>query len=304
MLWRDEHSAPFSWKTPSQIDLTIFTSSNGDIHSSDGLLVIKSKGKLNQHLTDSLQSDENFDLKFENSSNGIKNQDKSHDAKKSSLSPESSNVVLVGTCSKLSGLCSKFKFLPGKSYSYEVQTVVTNPSGSNDGSLLDKIKATAVLKFQSTLKLMGGKTADKKLTENKDTENLVQCKSGPTVIRMNKASPKIAKPKSPPPPPPVLNLSLNSGDKDEMKAGKNLIFIKSDNPKSNVNEMDSEKITLLEENSMKSFSYADLDASDLQSKVVHEISDDFNSLSTECTPLSGPSTDVIPKSGFDFLDNW
>lgn len=222
------------------------------------------------------------------------------------ISPPSPNVVLVGTCSKLSGLCSKLKFLPSKSYSYEVQTVINNPNATTEGSILDKIKATAVLKFQNTFKLVGGRGSDKKAGDNKDMENLVQSKSSATVVKLQKPSPKISKPKSPPPPPPDV-LKLPSKSEDDNKIEKNLILVKNHrSDRSQFEETDSEKVTLLEENSVQSFLFSDGDPTEKgsQSKVFHELSDDLNSISTECTPLSGPCVDVIPKSGFDFLDNW
>ncbi|KAK6635794.1 hypothetical protein RUM44_001048 [Polyplax serrata] len=296
-LWRDEHSAPFSWKTPSQINLAIFTTSNEDICTAGDISTVKSKQKTIQPLT----SEKTFDLKFQKKDTWNTNEDKT-DFKENTLSPES-NVVLMGTCSRLSGLCSKLKFLPSKSYSYEVQTVITHPTDSNETSFLDRLKSTAVLKLHNTLKLMGGKGSDKKMSESKAVDSLIQTKGAPTIVKLSKTSPKVSKPTSPPPPPPVLSLPLRSDATEEGKNGKNLIYVKSNISETYQEEMDSEKMNLLQE---KDFLSTDLESGeqDSQLRFVHEVSDDFNTLSTECTPLSGPTTDTIPKSGFDFLDNW
>ncbi|EEB18432.1 conserved hypothetical protein [Pediculus humanus corporis] len=292
--WRDEHSAPFSWKTPSQIDLTIFTSSNGDnVITNGGFNITKTR---QTYVANELQqSDKNLQLKLDKSDT---------DLKTLNLSPESANVVLVGTCSKLSGFCSKLKFMPSKSYSYEVQTVLTTPtvSSSNDTGFLDKIKASAVLKIQNTLKFVGSKSSDLKKSSNangvnvngdNDTQNLVQFKCPATIVKMNKPSPKVSKPKSPPPPPPVLNLPLKTETENS-----NDSIVKTMNEEDNCyDEVDSEEKSLLGNNeSRKSLNVSDCDKNDFESNVKHEISGDLNSLSTECTPLSGPNIDIIPKS--------
>lgn len=302
LSWRDEHSAPFSWKTPSQIDLRIFGTSKIESPTKPQVTknIFQAKSKESTKLENGI-TNHDTDLwahKVLSEKNGIK---------KNIDTPDSPNIVLGGTSSKISGLCSKLKFLPGKSCSYEVKTVISYPPNTpNSNNLLDKIKGSAVLKLQNTIKLVGGKTyvaAEKKSANETETENLVQTKNTITVTKLQKPSPKVAKPKSPPPPPPILKAKLEETDGNEAGKTNNMIVVKNNKTdKSLPLKDDMETVALLEDNSLSSFRSGDHDSISFD-KVTHDLSDELNSLSTDFTPLSGPS-DNIPKSGFDFLDNW
>lgn len=289
LSWRDEHSGPFSWKTPSQIDLSIFGSKSSPENDTD----VVYSNKINKTCKEFSSPKK---IWGNGVANGEESKQKTHAEKngfkKHVETPDSPNVVLGGTCSKISGLCSKLKFLPGKSFSYEVKTVVTPSNHANDVNILEKIRASAVNKIQNTIKLVGGK-AEKKAVEVDESENLVHGKEAVTIVRLQKPSPRVNKPKSPPPPPPPSLKPLQKSEEPSKKPNQ-------------IYENDSENAGLLQDNSDHSLPSADQDSAtfDVQSKVTRELSGDINSMSTECTPLSGPSFDNIPKSGFDFLDNW
>lgn len=52
------------------------------------------------------------------------------------------------------------------------------------------------------------------MNDSNETENLVQAKNVIQVTKLQKPSPKVAKPKSPPPPPPILKQKIEETDGD------------------------------------------------------------------------------------------
>jgi hypothetical protein len=189
------------------------------------------------------------------------------------------NIVLGGSSSKFVGaISSKLKFPP--------------KSGNGDDSLLTKIKnKTAVLKIQ-TLKSTVSKTNGVNSVHSNEPEKgiLVQSKCNPTVIPSSKF-PKpgggkavIAKPKTPPPPPPCKQKSQTVLSP----------------------EIDSEKVALLRESSADEF--AGRQSPKCDNEGNHDVRssdgslDSFDNFHVE---LRTPSrNDTVPKTGFDFLDNW
>lgn len=183
------------------------------------------------------------------------------------------NVVLGGSSSKLVGaVSSKLKFPP--------------KSGTGEDNLLTKIKnKTAVLRIQ-TSKSTASKTNGDSSVNEAEREILVQSKNNCSVIPSLKL-PKpgggkavISKPKTPPPPPPCKQKPLTVPSP----------------------HIDSEEIALLQE------SPADELAGHQSQKCDYDVictGGSLDSLDKFHVELKIPSTsDTVPKTGFDFLDNW
>lgn len=205
-------------------------------------------------------------------------------ARKKTTAPHSSvsfidppSVVLGGSSSKLvSAISSKLKFPP--------------KSETRDGSLLTKIKnKTAILKIQ-TFKASWNKSNGDNCVRSNEAERgtLVQSKSSCTVMPNSKTSKPIgskaviSKPKTPPPPPPPCKQ-------------KPLAALGS--------QTDTEKMALLPESSADEV--AGQQAAKGDDDDVRGIGGSLDSLDNFHVELKISSgSDTVPKTGFDFLDNW
>ncbi|KAJ4444719.1 hypothetical protein ANN_06516 [Periplaneta americana] len=175
LTWRDEHSAPFTWMTQSQLNLC----------SVDNAEPIRKRLNTISNIPVSSQQKQKFSPSK-----------KTHTSHSSVSFVDPPSVVLGGSSSKLAGaIASKLKFPP--------------KSGNEDDNLLTKIKnKTALLKIQ-TLKSTVSKTAGDISCNSKEAEReiLVQHKSNSSVVCSAKSKQGggkavISKPKTPPPPPP------------------------------------------------------------------------------------------------------
>lgn len=182
------------------------------------------------------------------------------------------NVVLGGSSSKLVGaISSKLKFPP--------------KTGTGEDNLLTKIKnKTAVLRIQ-TSKSTASKTNGDNSVNGPEREILVQSKYKCSVIPSSKL-PKpgggksvISKPKTPPPPPPCKQKPL---------------IVPSPH-------IDSEERALLQESPADELGHQ-------SQKCDYDVicsGGSLDSLDKFHVELKIPSTsDTVPKTGFDFLDNW
>jgi hypothetical protein len=184
------------------------------------------------------------------------------------------SIVLGGSSSKLiSVLTSKLKFPP--------------KSGIGDDNLLTKIKnKTAILKIQ-TFKSSVSKTSGENCVRNNEAERgtLVQSKSSCTVMPNSKTSKPaggkavISKPKTPPPPPPPCKQ-------------KPVATLSS--------QTDTEKVALLPESSANEV--AGTQSAKYDDDVRGGSLDSLDNFHVELKIPSG--SDTVPKTGFDFLDNW
>lgn len=188
------------------------------------------------------------------------------------------SIVLGGSSSKLiSALTSKLKFPP--------------KSETRDYNLLTKIKnKTAILKIQ-TFKSSVSKTNGGNCVWSNEAERgtLVHSKSTCTVVPHSKTSKPvgsksvISKPKTPPPPPPPCKQ-------------KPLATLCS--------QVDTEKMALLPESSANEVAGKQSAKCD-DDDDVRVIGGSLDSLDNFHVELKIPSgSDTVPKTGFDFLDNW
>lgn len=188
------------------------------------------------------------------------------------------NIVLGGSSSKLVGsVTSKIKF----------------PPKSGDDNLLTKIKnKTAVLKIQTLKSTVGKSSGDKSFHSNEPERGiLVQSKYNCSVIPSSKL-PKpgggkavISKPKTPPPPPPPC------------KQKPQTVLTP---------QFDSEKVALLHESNADELACRQSSTCDNEEsndvRCSDESLDSFDNFHVELNIPS--SSDTVPKTGFDFLDNW
>jgi hypothetical protein len=258
LTWRDEHSAPFTWMTQSQLNLCVTDNAE--------------HGRKPQNTAASMPGTYQQKLK-------VSPHKKFHAPHSSVSFIDPPDIVLGGSSSKLVGtISSKLKFPP--------------KSGTGDDNLLTKIRnKTAVLKIH-TLKSTASKTSGDNSVHSNEAEReiLVQSKYDCAVIPSLKL-PKpgggkavISKPKTPPPPPPCKQKPQTV-------------------PSPQIN---SEKVALLQE------SPADELAGLQPAKCDHEDNHDvgcsngsLDSLDNFHLELKIPSRcDTVPKTGFDFLDNW
>jgi len=222
--------------------------------------------------------------KYENAiaSNPVtKQQKRKAPAPKKANAPHSSvsfidppSIVLGGSSSKLiSALSSKLRFPP--------------KSETRDDNLLTKIKnKTAILKIQTFKSSMSKTNGDNCVRSN---EVMVQSKSSCTVMPNSKTSKLvggkavISKPKNPPPPPPPCKQ-------------KPLATLSS--------QTDTENVALIPESSANEVAGKQSAKCD-DDDDVRGIGGSLDSLDNFHVELKIPSgSDTVPKTGFDFLDNW
>ncbi|XP_049943059.1 uncharacterized protein C1orf198 homolog isoform X1 [Schistocerca serialis cubense] len=242
--WRDEHSAPFTWMTQSQLNLSIMDSTEKDsrkppLQSSDTLFTPSKKP-------------------FTTSDGFV----------------DPPDVVLGGSSSRLAA-----------SLSPKINLATKNPCGED--SLLTKLKnKTAVLKIQTTLKSTMGKPEPERVPcqSDNDKQALVHTKTIRSTSNNLKNTknlgnkPLVSKPKTPPPPPPTKQKHISETKLEEDPERKALL---PGAPTSGQNSKETKEHLVVK-------STTSIDSIDL---------DDFR------INLNSPSKDV-PKTGFDFLDNW
>lgn len=176
-------------------------------------------------------------------------------------------ITSTGAPGAFSNFCARLKLLPGKSSGYQVT------QSFDDKGFLSKFKNSAVCKLQNTFKSMGGKVSGPCSGEGDMRDMLVVGGRAIIVPRSEKVA-VVAKPTSPPPPPPRVQL-----------------------------RRDQAETPLLEPNTPT-----------LEEKVPHQVAGK-KSVSGEEIPSgneepvgridsSGSDRVVVPKSGFDFLDDW
>ncbi|PSN49116.1 hypothetical protein C0J52_07237 [Blattella germanica] len=250
LSWRDEHSAPFSWMTQSQLNLCN----------------VDNAEPVRKRLNTIANIPVNVQLRAKPSPN--KKPQVSHTSV-SFVDPPS--IVLGGSSSKLTGTVpSKLKFPP--------------KVGNGDDNLLTKIKnKTAVLKIQ-TLKSTVGKTGSDSSSHANEGEREVLVQPKPICVvpsskpKSGGGKPVISKPKTPPPPPPV----------------------KPRAPPPPPSKVVSEKTALLQESPG-----VVLTSQNVMKGKVKRSSGSLDSLDNFHIELKIPSgSDTVPKTGFDFLDNW
>ncbi|XP_066990981.1 uncharacterized protein C1orf198 homolog [Anabrus simplex] len=252
LVWRDEHSAPFSWMTRSQLDLSIFCDKNQ--------LDVKMSPLRNRDAS-------------------IPSKSKTGPSKQVQLSQQDSfvdppSIVLGGSTSKLaSALSPKLKFPP--------------KSSSGDDNLLTKLKnKTAVLKIQSIKSVISKNGGENIGTRGDDAERqtLVQPRNNCSVVpnhRLSKSghSKPVSKPKTPPPPPPIKPKQA---------------------PEPTRTNADPEKKALLQESPA-----TEQMSKSQEEETIGKIEGDLDSLEDFHIDLNNPvQGDDVPKTGFDFLDNW
>lgn len=184
------------------------------------------------------------------------------------------NVVLGGSSKLVGAISSKLKFPP--------------KSGTGEENLLTKIKnKTVILRIQSSKLTASNMNGDSSVHTNEaDRETLVQSKYNCSVIPSSKL-PKpgggkavISKPKTPPPPPPSKQKPLTVPSP----------------------HIDSEKMALLQESPADELAGQQLPKCDCDVICSDGSLDSLDSVNVE---LKIPSkSDTVPKTGFDFLDNW
>lgn len=256
MTWHDEHSAPFSWMTRSQLNLCIVD------------------------IADNVRKHENTIASIP----VTKQQKPKAPAPKKTNAPHSSvsfidppSIVLGGSSSKLiNALTSKLKFPP--------------KSETRDDNLLTKIKnKTAILKIQTFKSSVSKTNGDNSVCSNEaERRTLVQPKSSTAVPNSKTSKPVggkgvISKPKTPPPPPPPCKQ-------------KQVATLSS--------QTDTEKMALLPESSASEAAGTQSAKCD-DDDDVRGIGVSPDSLDNFHVELKIPSrSDTVPKTGFDFLDNW
>ncbi|XP_063219363.1 uncharacterized protein C1orf198 homolog [Bacillus rossius redtenbacheri] len=241
--WHDEHSAPFSWMTRSQLDLKI-SCDHEAVYPGDEVPAASSF--LEDQKTMSVLT-----------------------TKESFIDPP--GIVLGGSTSKFANPT-------------EFENKYTSKANNNEErTLFGKIKfSAAILKNQtikSALNKAGIDSSHKKFA-GCENDVLLKTKNKCTVVPSSKilkqsvVKPVILKPKSPPPPPPNRSKSLLEENFQNFSETKSLLH-------------ESLHVT------SKNYSTKP----DLMNKT--------DSFDTNQKDTSSQSVDIsVPKTGFDFLDNW
>ncbi|KAK3928440.1 hypothetical protein KUF71_016687 [Frankliniella fusca] len=317
LTWRDEHSAPFSWLTQSQLNLSlagekaIFTASPPQV-----------KPRLAPFRGPHTPPKAENGLKVNGNrvENGTELSNNSDGNRESFIDPP--RVVLGGSAGNTAKLASvigaKLKFPAtgkGNGVPSPNGTGNNNPQPTEDAqssSLLSKLKSkTGILKIPASLKnVANGKGSTENASRNKngdsDRENLVQGKNNINVLpaKHNKApapKPPVAKPKTPPPPPPSKRKSSCEGmaamDPERMA-------LLGDSWSSELSGAQSSKSATMK-SAAESLAMATDSASDMETASSSVRSPSVTSPPRETAPdFMEPLTDNIPKTGFEFLDNW
>lgn len=228
MSWTDEHSAPFSWKSKSLLELCntekcVSTLPNGPI---------KPK-RLMPTKTEKVEGD--------------------------ALSADTVDSASYAA-GPFSQFCAKLKSLPGQSYQVA--------HSFDEKGILSKIKNNAVGKLQSTIKMIGGK-----MNGPSCEGDLLVVGGGAVIVpRTDKISTVISKPTSPPPPPPPRVLLRKDQAETPLLEPTTPIL----QPKCNASAKES-------------------------------IPDIFYGSNENIAPDGENNMSdsvIVPKSGFDFLDDW
>lgn len=314
LTWRDEHSAPFSWLTQSQLNLNLEGNKSSIFNTASPPQV---KPRLPPFRSPHVQTKADSAIKTSENENEPEVCNTANGNNESFI--DHPRVVLGGSAGNTAKLASvigaKLKF-PAPAKSNGAQSV--NGTGNSapqivedtqSSGLLSKLK---ILKIPTALKnVANGKSTTDNTSRNKnaetDRENLVQGKNTINVLpaKHNKAmapKPPVSKPKTPPPPPPSKRKSSCEG-----MAG-----------------MDPERMALLGDSWSSELSAAQSSKSATMKSAAESLAMATDSASMETAsssvrspsvtsppretapdfmePFAGP--DNIPKTGFEFLDNW
>ena len=238
---------------------------------------------------------------------------------------EHPRIVLGGSAGNTAKLASvigaKLKFPVGNgkgngnSLNGTTNNATHNVEDNQSSSLLSKLKSkTAILKIPTSLKNVAiAKSNTENVSRNKhgesDRENLVQGKNIINVLpaKHHKAmapKPPISKPKTPPPPPPAKSKSSSEG----MEAmDPERIALLGDSWSSELSAAQSSKSATTMKSAAESLAMATDSTSDIETASSSVRSPSVTSPPRETAPdfmepISG--SDNIPKTGFEFLDNW
>ncbi|XP_046383656.1 uncharacterized protein C1orf198 homolog [Ischnura elegans] len=262
LTWRDEHSAPFSWMTQSQLNLNVFCNKVAVCESGSAPKQKPSPPRRKP------KAAENF---------------------------EPPSIVLGGSSLKTTSVSSQPKSPTEKE--------ISKPALPEENFLSKLRSKTAVLKLPPK-----GRNSK---ASGSESENLVRPGGGNAI----KIKPKtvIAKPKTPPPPPPSKQIreihATDMKDVDRESTGTweepNLGGSREEEIAllTRLSENDGGKshkpIACIEVESKNSSKCQDTitETGNLQQSGSAELLATFN------VDLTNPSAD-IPKTGFEFLDNW
>lgn len=320
LTWRDEHSAPFSWLTQSQLNLNLLGDKMAILNCASPPQVKPRHPPFRSPLSppkveSTLKSyGKEADNISENCSNVNSNPESFIDHPR---------VVLGGSAGNTAKLASvigaKLKFPVaakgnGNSLNGTGNNAPQNVEDNQSLSLLSKLKSkTAILKIPTSLKnVANGKSNSENVSRNKsgesDRENLVQGKNMINVLpaKHHKAmapKPPVSKPKTPPPPPPAKRKSSCEGmaamDPERMA-------LLGDSWSSELSAAQSSKSATMK-SAAESLAMATDSASDMETASTSVRSPSVTSPPRETAPdfmepIAG--ADNIPKTGFEFLDNW
>lgn len=318
LTWRDEHSAPFSWLTQSQLNLSLMGDKSAILNASPPQVKPRLAPFRSPHTQPKAENGVKANgNKIENSTDLSKNCTGNIE---SFIDPP--RVVLGGSAGNTAKLASvigsKLKFpATGKGNGAQSSNGTSNNSSqpvedAQSPSLLSKLKSkTGILKIPASLKnVANGKGSTENNSRNKngdsDRENLVQGKNVINVLpaKHNKApapKPPVAKPKTPPPPPPSKRKSSCEGmaamDPERMA-------LLGDSWSSELSAAQSSKSATMK-SAAESLAMATDSASDMETASTSVRSPSVTSPPRETAPdFMEPITDNIPKTGFEFLDNW
>lgn len=226
MSWSDEHSAPFSWKSKSLLELC-----------NTGTCV------------SALPSEPIKPMRF--------TQAKNEKADCEALSGDTVDSASIPS-GPFSQFCAKLKSLPGQSYQVA--------QAFDEKGILSKIKSNAVGKFQSTIKMIGGKI------NGPGCEGDMLVVGGGAVIVPRTDKIIISKPTSPPPPPPRVLLCKDQAETPLLEPETPVL-----QPKCNTS---------------------------VRKSVENDNSFGNDDNVTPETENNMSDSVIVPKSGFDFLDDW
>lgn len=322
MTWRDEHSAPFSWLTQSQLNLTL---SGDKVTLFNSLSPPQVKPRLAPFRSPHTQPKNDSTVK----SNAKETDSESEITNNASGNGEPfidhPRVVLGGSAGNTAKLASvigaKLKF-PAKGNGAQSSNGTGNSTSQSvddtqSSSLLSKLKnKTAILKIPTSLKnVANGKSSSENASKSKsgesDRENLVQGKNMINILpaKHNKPmapKPPVSKPKTPPPPPPPPSKRKSSCEGMATMDPERMALL-GDSWSSELSAAQSSKSATMK-SAADSLAMTTTDsASDMETASTSVRSPSVTSPPRETAPdfmepIAG--ADNIPKTGFEFLDNW
>ncbi|XP_071450588.1 uncharacterized protein C1orf198 homolog [Hetaerina americana] len=260
LTWRDEHSAPFSWMTQSQLNLNVVCNKIGVGNSAPTPKLKPIPPRRKPKVA------ENF---------------------------EPPSIVLGGSSIKNS-VTNQPKSPTEKD--------ISKPSMPEENFLSKLRSKTAVLKLPPK-----GRNSK---TSGSESENLVR-PGGSNAIKI-KPKTVIAKPKTPPPPPPskknrdVHSAEAKDADRESIGGWEEQNRGSREEEMALLNRLNEKEASKLRKSSVGAESESK-PSSLSQDKVVEPVklppSGSVELMATFNVDLNNPSRD-IPKTGFEFLDNW